>query len=41
MSEILNTDLSCDVLVIGSGAGGMSTAITAAKHGLDVVIIEK
>lgn len=31
----------CDVLVIGSGAGGLSTAIVAAKHGLDVVIVEK
>jgi succinate dehydrogenase/fumarate reductase flavoprotein subunit len=29
------------VLVIGSGAGGLSTAITARKHGLDVVVIEK
>ncbi|OLL30818.1 3-oxosteroid 1-dehydrogenase [Burkholderia sp. SRS-W-2-2016] len=36
-----NTTLSCDVLVIGSGAGGLSTAITARKHGLDVVVIEK
>ncbi len=35
------TDITCDVVVIGSGAGGLSTAITAAKHGLDVVIIEK
>jgi len=34
-------DLSCDVLVVGSGAGGMSTAITARKCGLDVIIIEK
>ena len=33
--------LTCDVLVIGSGAGGLSTAITARKHGLDVVVIEK
>lgn len=33
--------LTCDVLVIGSGAGGSSTAITARKHGLDVVVIEK
>lgn len=32
---------ACDVLVIGSGAGGLSTAITAAKGGLDVVVIEK
>lgn len=33
--------LVCDVLVIGSGAGGLSTAITARKHGLDVVVVEK
>ena len=34
-------DLHCDLLVIGSGAGGLSTAITAQKHGLKVVVIEK
>lgn len=33
--------LDCDVLVIGSGAGGLSAAITAAHHGLDVVVVEK
>lgn len=33
--------IECDLLVIGSGAGGMSTAVTAKKHGLDVVVIEK
>ncbi|HMN70242.1 MAG TPA: FAD-dependent oxidoreductase [Rhodoblastus sp.] len=32
---------SCDVVVVGSGAGGLSTAITAKKHGLDVAIVEK
>lgn len=31
----------CDVLVIGSGASGMATAITAASGGLKVVVIEK
>lgn len=31
----------CDVLVIGSGAGGLSTAVTARKHGLDVLVVEK
>ena len=31
----------CDVLVIGSGAGGLATAIVAKKHGLSVVVIEK
>lgn len=33
--------ITCDVLVVGSGAGGLATAITAKKAGLDVVIIEK
>ncbi len=33
--------LSCDLLVIGSGAGGLSAAVTAAHHGLDVVLVEK
>ena len=31
----------CDVLVVGSGAGGLSTAITAKKNGLDVLVVEK
>ena len=31
----------CDVLVIGAGAGGLSTAIVAKKAGLDVIVIEK
>lgn len=32
---------ACDVVVVGSGAGGLTTAITARKHGLDVIVIEK
>ncbi len=31
----------CDVLVIGSGASGMSAAVTAAAHNLKVLVIEK
>ncbi|AOO84895.1 FAD-dependent oxidoreductase [Bosea vaviloviae] len=31
----------CDVLVIGSGAGGLSAAVTAAWHGLKVIVAEK
>ena len=34
-------DETYDVVVIGSGAGGMSTAITAKKHGASVAILEK
>lgn len=30
-----------DVIVAGSGAGGMSAAVTAAQLGLDVVVVEK
>jgi FAD binding domain len=37
----VNTTIECDVLVIGSGAGGLSTAITARKAGLDVIVAEK
>ncbi len=34
-------DESCDVLVVGSGAGGMAAAITAADAGLSVRMVEK
>ena len=37
----LARDCVCDVLVIGSGAGGLSTAVTARLAGLDVVVVEK
>ncbi|WP_034997854.1 FAD-dependent oxidoreductase [Beijerinckia mobilis] len=41
MTSVSVNEKNCDVLVIGAGAGGLSTAITAKKHGLDVIIIEK
>jgi succinate dehydrogenase/fumarate reductase flavoprotein subunit len=33
--------VDCDLLVVGSGAGGLSAAVTAAWHGLDVIVAEK
>lgn len=33
--------VECDLLVIGSGASGLSAAVTAAWHGLKVIVVEK
>ena len=38
---MMNTDESCDLLVIGSGAGALSAAVTAAHLGLKVIVVEK
>ena len=41
MNETPSATRTCDVLVIGAGAGGLTTAITARKAGLDVLVVEK
>ena len=37
----MRPEISCDLLVIGSGAGGLSAAVTAAHLGLKVIVAEK
>ncbi len=33
--------IECDVLVVGSGAGGLASAVSAAHRNLDVLVVEK
>jgi succinate dehydrogenase/fumarate reductase flavoprotein subunit len=33
--------VECDLLVVGSGAAGLSAAVAAAWHGLKVIVVEK
>ncbi len=33
--------MECDVVIVGSGAGGLSVAVTAAHLGLEVIVVEK
>lgn len=40
-SSTSNRQLHCDLLVIGSGAGGLACAVTAALLGLKVIVVEK
>jgi succinate dehydrogenase/fumarate reductase flavoprotein subunit len=37
----MNNTTEYDVIVVGSGAAGLATAITAKKRGLEVVVLEK
>ncbi|MEQ1105026.1 FAD-dependent oxidoreductase [Acinetobacter ursingii] len=41
MNTQLPQQLECDLIVVGAGAGGLSTAITARKKGLNVIVLEK
>jgi succinate dehydrogenase/fumarate reductase flavoprotein subunit len=41
MTSSQSHDAEFDVLVIGSGASGMATAVTAASQGLKVLVVEK
>ncbi|WP_233141225.1 FAD-dependent oxidoreductase [Haematobacter missouriensis] len=38
---VLHQRMACDLLVIGSGAGGLAAATTAAALGLNVIVAEK
>ena len=41
MADSGHDTYECDALVVGSGAAGMSAAVTAGYHGLNVLIVEK
>ncbi len=41
MSPIISEHISCDVLVVGSGAAGLRASIAAREHDLDVWVISK
>ena len=41
MNDAATTSVHCDWLVLGSGAGGLSAAVTAAHLGLKVMVAEK
>ena len=39
--EITYEKIHCDVLVIGGGGAGLAAAISAARQGVDVMIVSK
>ena len=41
MADSGQDNYECDALVVGSGAGGMSAAVTAGHRGLNVLVVEK
>ncbi|QDW36579.1 FAD-dependent oxidoreductase [Bradyrhizobium sp. KBS0727] len=41
MADQIQETYECDALVVGSGCAGMSAAVTAGHHGLNVLIVEK
>ena len=41
MAEVSTTGDDCDLLVVGAGAAGLAAAVTAAFHGLRVIVAEK
>ena len=41
MSNMHIFDRSVDVLVVGSGGGGMTAAMRAKANGLDTLLVEK
>jgi len=40
-ADVNETELSCDVAVVGGGTAGTMAAITAAEQGADVLLLEK
>jgi NADPH-dependent 2,4-dienoyl-CoA reductase/sulfur reductase-like enzyme len=40
-SRVDSPGIDCDLLVVGGGAAGLSAAVTAAYHGLKVIVAEK
>jgi succinate dehydrogenase/fumarate reductase flavoprotein subunit len=41
MTDSLPARSECDLVVVGSGAAGLATAVTAAWLGLEVIVVEK